>query len=79
MGLARVGSDSQRIVAGTMAQLQSVDFGAPLHSLVIAGATHPIEDEILARFRLPAGAGGAADNGAGAGAAAAAGAAGEQQ
>lgn len=52
VGLARVGADSQQIVAGTMQQLLDVDFGAPLHSLVIAGTTHPIEDEILERFKL---------------------------
>ena len=41
-----------QIVAGSMQELLDVDFGAPLHSLVIAGTTHPIEDEILERFRL---------------------------
>jgi len=35
IGLARVGQDSQTIVAGTLAELLDVDFGPPLHSLVI--------------------------------------------
>lgn len=43
VGVARVGSESQRIVAGPLAALADVDFGPPLHSLVIAGETHPIE------------------------------------
>lgn len=43
VGVARVGSESQRIVAGPLAALADVDFGPPLHSLVIAGDTHPIE------------------------------------
>lgn len=51
VGIARLGAESQSIVAGTMEELQGVDFGAPLHSLVIAGHTHVIEEEILAQFR----------------------------
>ena len=51
MGIARIGSEDQRIVAGSMVSLLDVDFGPPLHSLVIAGDTHVIEDEILALYR----------------------------
>jgi diphthine synthase len=51
VGLARLGSEGQTIVAGTMEEVADVDFGPPLHSLVIAGETHVIEDEILALFR----------------------------
>ena len=51
VGVARLGSESQSIVAGTMAELADVDFGAPLHSLIIAGDTHVVEEEILAQFR----------------------------
>lgn len=47
VGVARVGSDGQQIVAGTMRQLLEVDFGAPLHSLVLAGEMHAIEEEIM--------------------------------
>jgi len=39
------------IVAGTMKQLQLIDFGAPLHCLVIAGKTHPVEEEMLDFYR----------------------------
>ncbi|KAI7835729.1 hypothetical protein COHA_010383 [Chlorella ohadii] len=52
VGVARIGSDSQRIVAGSMQQLLDVDFGPPLHSLVIAGDTHPIELEYLEQFMV---------------------------
>ena len=51
VGVARIGSDSQQIVAGTMAELAEVDFGPPLHSLIIAGETHVIEEEMLLQYR----------------------------
>jgi len=35
-GVARLGQASQQIVSGTLAELLDVDFGAPLHSLVLA-------------------------------------------
>lgn len=52
VGLARVGSESQQVVAGTMKDLLSVDFGAPLHSLVIAGDVHDCEQEHVDLFRM---------------------------
>lgn len=51
VGLARVGAEEQTIVAGSMKQLLDVDFGPPLHSLVIAGDLHPIETEMLKLLR----------------------------
>ncbi|GET91160.1 diphthine synthase-like protein [Leishmania tarentolae] len=51
VGLARVGSASQQVVAGTMKDLLSVDFGSPLHSLVIAGDVHDCEQEHVDLFR----------------------------
>lgn len=47
IGLARVGSSTQTIVKTTLIEAINVDLGAPLHSLVIPGALHPLEDEIL--------------------------------
>lgn len=47
VGLARIGQDDQKIAVGTIAELLKEDFGAPLHSLVIVGETHPMEDEVL--------------------------------
>jgi len=36
VGLARVGHEDQLIVSGTMKELLEVDFGGPLHCLIIA-------------------------------------------
>lgn len=52
IGVARVGSESQKIVAGPMKSLLDVDFGDPLHSLIIAGDTHSIENEILELYKV---------------------------
>ena len=50
VGLARIGSDSQLIVADSLANLKEADLGAPLHSLIIAGRMHPLEAEFLRLF-----------------------------
>ncbi|KAJ1973771.1 diphthine synthase [Dimargaris verticillata] len=48
VGIARVGADDQVIRVGTLEQLQHVDFGAPLHSLVLLGSRlHFLEFDIL--------------------------------
>ncbi|XP_072276108.1 diphthine methyl ester synthase isoform X1 [Pyxicephalus adspersus] len=47
VGLARVGASDQHIASGTLQQLSTVDFGAPLHSLVISGCMHPLELDML--------------------------------
>ncbi|KAJ1888605.1 diphthine synthase [Coemansia sp. S17] len=48
VGVSRVGSDDQVIRAGTLRQLLTVDFGKPLHSLVIVGhRLHLLEAEVL--------------------------------
>lgn len=39
VGLSRLGAPDQQIVAGSMQQLLEVDFGPPLHCLVIAGGS----------------------------------------
>ncbi|RWR81141.1 putative diphthine methyl ester synthase [Cinnamomum micranthum f. kanehirae] len=52
VGIARLGSDDQQVVAGSMKELQAVDFGAPLHCLVIVGETHPVEEEMLNFYAL---------------------------
>ena len=52
VGFARLGSDDQVIVAGSMRELLTVDFGPPLHCLVIAGETHPVEQEMLSFFAV---------------------------
>ncbi|KAL3142570.1 diphthine synthase, variant 2 [Trebouxia sp. C0009 RCD-2024] len=52
IGVARIGSPSQQIVAGTMQELLDVDFGEPLHSLILAGDMHVIETEFLEQFTV---------------------------
>ncbi|EPY35438.1 diphthine synthase [Angomonas deanei] len=52
VGVARVGSQTQKIVAGTMNELAAVDFGEPLHSLIIAGDVHECETDHVNLFRL---------------------------
>lgn len=43
VGVVRVGADTQQIVAGPLGDLLRVDFGGPLHTLVLAGDIHPME------------------------------------
>lgn len=54
MSLSRIGTPTQRIIAGTMAELASLDeeeFGGPLHSVVIVGKRiHPLELEFAGRW-----------------------------
>ena len=47
VGLARIGSDTQQIVSSSLSEMSNVDLGPPLHSLVVVGKTHPLEDEML--------------------------------
>lgn len=47
IGIARIGSDSQRIVSGTLEKLKNTDFGAPLHCLIIPGNLHFMEEDML--------------------------------
>lgn len=51
VGIARIGSDTQKIVAGPMVNLLDINFGEPLHSLVISGDMHPLEEEALGRHK----------------------------
>eukprot|EP01125_Pyxidicula_operculata_P022218 TRINITY_DN8969_c0_g1_i1.p1 TRINITY_DN8969_c0_g1~~TRINITY_DN8969_c0_g1_i1.p1 ORF type:complete len:270 (+),score=52.43 TRINITY_DN8969_c0_g1_i1:14-823(+) len=44
-GVARIGREDQLIVSGTMEEVLTVDFGAPLHSFVICGHMHELEEE----------------------------------
>lgn len=51
VGLARVGSEHQRIVACTIKEMRSTDLGQPLHCLVIPADTlHPLEYEYLIQY-----------------------------
>ncbi|XP_028358715.1 diphthine methyl ester synthase isoform X1 [Phyllostomus discolor] len=54
VGLARVGAEDQRIAAGTLRQMCTVDLGGPLHSLIVTGGSlHPLETEMLSLFAVP--------------------------
>lgn len=48
VGVARVGSDTQQILSCPLTEMLSADLGPPLHSLVIVGNLHPVEEEYLA-------------------------------
>eukprot|EP00644_Phytophthora_capsici_P011694 jgi/Phyca11/552955/estExt2_Genewise1Plus.C_PHYCAscaffold_500208 len=50
VGMARLGQKDQTIIAGTMEELLTADFGAPLHCLAITGEVHPLEEEMLKQF-----------------------------
>ena len=52
IGFARLGSEDQMVVAGAMRQLRLVDFGQPLHCLIIVGKTHPVEEEMLEFYKI---------------------------
>ncbi|KAL1501141.1 hypothetical protein ABEB36_006525 [Hypothenemus hampei] len=53
IGLARIGTSSQKIVACSLEDMCSVDLGNPLHSLIIVGPElHPLEEEYLRKFQL---------------------------
>ncbi|KAJ3214328.1 diphthine synthase [Clydaea vesicula] len=51
-GIARVGSDDEKIVSGTIEELLEIDFGAPLHSLILCGKMHFLEADYLKTFAV---------------------------
>ncbi len=53
VGVARLGSKDQRLVAGTLEQLTTTDLGPPLHSLVLLGRrTHDLERDFIRSFAI---------------------------
>lgn len=52
VGLARVGTLTQHIAYGPMNKLIAHDFGAPLHTLIVPGNLHPVEEEFLQLFAV---------------------------
>ena len=50
VGLARVGAATQQIVAAPLKDLLQVDFGEPLHSVIVCGDMHEMEAEHVALF-----------------------------
>ena len=47
IGVARVGHDDQKMVAAPLKELLDTDFGSPLHSLVIPGHLHILEEDAV--------------------------------
>lgn len=53
IGVARVGHETQKILACSLQMMSAQDLGAPLHSLVIPSASlHPLEQEYVNQFML---------------------------
>ncbi|KAL1122663.1 hypothetical protein AAG570_002990 [Ranatra chinensis] len=50
VGLARVGSETQQIIYCSLNEMKHKNLGEPLHSLVIIGDLHPLEEEFLALY-----------------------------
>lgn len=50
IGVARVGQETQLLAHGTLRELSLADFGAPLHSLVLVGETHDMEQSMMELF-----------------------------
>eukprot|EP00049_Salpingoeca_infusionum_P018766 m.358701 g.358701 ORF g.358701 m.358701 type:complete len:289 (+) comp18239_c0_seq1:95-961(+) len=52
VGVARVGCVDQVVVSGTLAELADVDFGPPLHSVVLVGEVDEVEQEMLDMYSV---------------------------
>lgn len=50
VGCARLGSDNKKIVYKTAKELLNIDFGSPLHCIIVPGKLHFIEEEALALY-----------------------------
>ncbi|XP_054710685.1 diphthine methyl ester synthase-like isoform X2 [Uloborus diversus] len=50
VGLARIGSDSETIIAAPLKRIATYDLGKPLQSLIICGDLHPVELDMLSYF-----------------------------
>ena len=51
VGVARLGSENPEIIYGTADELLQLDFGEPLHTLIIPSELHFIEEEALNQWR----------------------------
>jgi diphthine synthase len=52
IGVARLGSPKPRIICGTAEELLKADFGGPLHSLIVPGELHFIEEDALKQWSI---------------------------
>ncbi len=51
IGCARIGCKDEKIIAGKAKELVSKDFGAPLHSLIVVGEMHFVEEEAVNQLK----------------------------
>ncbi len=51
IGCARIGAKDQLIKAGKAKDLQDIDFGKPVHCLIVPAKLHFMEEEFLSNFR----------------------------
>ena len=51
VGVARLGSVDQKIVAGTVADVSDANFGKPVHALIVPGKLHFLEEEALVQLK----------------------------
>ena len=55
VAVARLGASNQKIVAGTLQELATVEMGPPLHSVILAGSRlHELERDFLRAFAVDA-------------------------
>jgi len=51
MGLARIGTSTQLIVSGPLSAFANeIEMGEPLHSLILCGEMHDIEEKMYKHF-----------------------------
>ena len=50
VGIGRAGSPDPVVYAGTAGKMLSLDFGPPLHILLVPALLHPVEQEYLQIF-----------------------------
>lgn len=51
VGFARIGHPDYKIITGTLKDLKEKNFGEPLHSIIIPGKMHHIEEEAINSFK----------------------------
>lgn len=52
IGCARIGAKDQLIKAGKAKDLQEIDFGKPVHCLIVPAKLHFMEEEFLQQFKV---------------------------
>ena len=52
IGIARLGTESQKIIAGKLKDIEKKDFGGPLHSIIVPGKLHDMEKQMLHSYGL---------------------------